>query len=223
MPWIPGIWNQLGTGSCVGHGVLGAVLTRLALLGLLGEDRSPLGVYDLARCLERAALTPQGRQLPELTDDGAYPSLAWQAIQRWGVPLLSERPLVEAEVNREPTIGGFEQGQLWRVDGAYRVEDGDTLAIRRALASGFPVQVASMVDDAFMDWTPDQNPIGPPDPRHELGGHAIYAVSYLSPTGPYRIVNSWGLDWGDDGTCLVSEEWLRQAEDCYVAEVTVGP
>jgi hypothetical protein len=52
------------------------------------------------------------------------------------------------------------------------------------------------------------------------GGHAFVIFGYTSDG--FRILNSWGPDWGEDGVAILSyEDWLANAMDCWVAQMGV--
>lgn len=54
-----------------------------------------------------------------------------------------------------------------------------------------------------------------------LGGHAILCIAVSLKRGAYRLHNSWGKDWGENGECWISfedmDKLLRQdGEACIV-------
>lgn len=52
------------------------------------------------------------------------------------------------------------------------------------------------------------------------GGHAFVIVGY--DARGFRVLNSWGEDWGDGGfATLTYEDWLAHAMDCWVAQLGV--
>jgi hypothetical protein len=86
---IPGIFDQGATSSCVGHGIFGAVETRLAKMGMkrtAGQRASRMGIYTLARALGRASASET------LQDEGSFPRRAMKAVKDLGVPTEQSWP-----------------------------------------------------------------------------------------------------------------------------------
>lgn len=227
----PGILDQIITSSCVGHSIVGAVETRLNFLGTPIPHKSPLAVYDIARCTERADEYPNTpvSQLPKLVDAGSIPSYAWKGLTDWGIPSYSERPTIVEEINDGPYLGQLEQSITFKLDGAYRIEatgSGLLTAFKQAIHSGFPVTLAVQVDQAFEDWGNNWNsskaPITSPDPSRILGGHYIYGIGWDTLSNGKTIVecvNSWDYTWGDYGFLWGDENFVKGWTDIYVADV----
>jgi hypothetical protein len=147
----PGIMDQSITSSCVGHSIIGAIETRLKFLGTPIPHKSPLAVYDIARCTERADENPNTpvSRLPALTDNGSIPSYAWKGLTDWGIPSYSDRPTIVEEVNDGPYLGQIENSITFKLDGAYRIVaigSGLITAFKQAVFAGFPVTLAIQVD-----------------------------------------------------------------------------
>lgn len=222
----PGIMNQGGVGSCVGHATDGSIETRLAIMGTPISHRSPVWIYDVARCIERARLyrnTPNNK-LPPLEDQGSMPSDAWNGIEKWGLCAYEDRPTSDATANKEPKLGMVESASEVILRGAYRIDDvgaARILAIKTALANGFPVALAVQVDVAFENFD-GKTPIGAPNPQEILGGHYIYCTGYDTLTSGKTIFNgpnSWSDQWGDGGFWIGNEAFIAGATDIYAADV----
>ena len=56
-----------------------------------------------------------------------------------------------------------------------------------------------------------------------LGGHAICCIGYDSDKRAFRVINSWGTKWGDNGQLWVSEDFLQKYALCGYAFVAGGP
>jgi hypothetical protein len=222
----PGIMDQGQVGSCVGHATCGSCETRLVIAGTPIPHRSPVWIYDVARCIERARIcynTPNN-QLPNLEDEGSMPSDAWTGIAKWGVAAYKDRPTSNATANHEPKLGMVESASELILTGAYRIDSTGSsriTAMKTALANGFPIALAVEVDSAFMDWN-GTGVISAPRPGDSLGGHYIYVTGYetlLSGGVIFSGPNSWTEDWGDEGFWVGDESFISEARDIYVADV----
>jgi hypothetical protein len=87
----------------------------------------------------------------------------------------------------------------------------NTKAICQSLADGHPVLMGMMLPRSFWDIKED-GLLRPTDWEKENwdagGGHAMTIVGYDDNKfgGAFRVVNSWGSDWGDDGFFWVKYE-----------------
>ena len=225
----PEIMHQGRAGSCVGHATDGAIETRFAIMGIPISHRSPVWIYDVARCVERARVcrnTPNN-QLPDLEDYGSMPSDAWTGIEKWGLCAYEDRPTSDETVNNEPKLGMVESASEVILTGAYRIDDVGAArihALKTALANGFPVALAIQVDEAFESFN-GTTPLGEPDLRNLLGGHYIYMTGYETLSTGKTIFsgpNSWGTTWGDHGFWVGNEKFIADATDLYAADVRSG-
>lgn len=49
-----------------------------------------------------------------------------------------------------------------------------------------------------------------PEPSGKLvGGHALLVIGYDDTTSTFRVMNSWGADWGDKGFCKFTYDWVK--------------
>lgn len=222
----PGIMNQGGVESCVGHATDGSIETRLVIMGTPIAHRSPVWIYDVARCIERArdnAGLPNS-QLPELIDFGSQPSDAWAGVSQWGIAAYGDRPTRDDTINVEPSLGLVTSASEVILTGAYRIDDVGVdriLAIKTALANGYPVTLAIQVDKAFEEWD-GTSPLGAPDFKNSLGSHYIYATGYNTQSDGTTIFNgpnSWADQWGNGGFWIGNEDFIAGATDIYVADV----
>jgi hypothetical protein len=163
-------------------------------------------------------------QLPALEDQGSMPSDAWAGVEKWGLAAYEDRPTSDDTANREPRLGMVESASEVILTGAYRIDDVGSariLAIKTALANGFPVALAIQVDMAFEEWD-GKNPLGAPDPSQILGGHYVYLTSYDTLSTGKTVFggpNSWTTSWGDAGFLLGDEAFILGATDIYAADV----
>lgn len=234
--YTPEVMDQGELGSCVGHARASGITTALEVIGeSLGWVVSPDSIYKLARCIERASAVLPHQKLPELDDTGAYPSCAQVAVSHWGVVPMGERSpdgrfsdCWSSTVNQEPDLLMIERASTTIVIGEYAIGGNAIqrgLGVRKALYLGAPVEIGSFVDTNYMNWDPDSGPYGKPntsDPNG--GGHDQLIIGYKLVGNQYwyRIRNSWGAAWGDNGSAWVTEEFLAQADDLNALMVQVS-
>jgi len=220
---IPGVFDQGPSSSCVGHGIFGAVETRLAKMGIkrAHEDRaSRLGIYALARIVDR--LSPS----QALQDEGAFPRKAFKAIKEYGIPTERVWPFSLAAINEELPWDVLQSASAFKLQAFYRIQGMGREFVENlchAIASGYPVPFGADVDEPFM-YVAGKAPFERFG-KNRVGGHAMYVVGYKTINGKryFRVVNSWGYGWGDNGLVWMSEECFMDPStgDAYAIQVSV--
>ncbi len=215
--FVDKIHDQLRTSSCVGFAIAGAIMMRLAVMGIYISWPSPVAFYTFARAIDR--MSPN---LP-LEDFGCMPFQAIRGANEWGVPSNDAWPFSESTINDEPTLDRLQSAATFTLTGYYRI---DTYGKSRvedictAISEGYPVMLGVQVDQAFEDCNDDTPLVAPLD---SLGGHMLCIVGYKpNPHKPgeklFRIRNQWGTSWGDRGYAWAEEFFVTNvdADDFYV-------
>lgn len=229
--------DQKTTSACVGFSLAEAIALRIAYLrakaaraaGILAAAfpfPSPTGIYAVARAEERR--DPANGKSPStpLRDEGCQPGLAVQGLAEYGVPSSAAWPFDPATINAEPTWGELSAASAFILNGYYAITDTGAariLAVRQAIANGFPVPAGTDVDQPFEDCASDKPitaPIGP-----LLGGHMISLIGYKpdpARVGRYlfRILNHWSDQWGDAGLAWVTEEFVFALSDLTAIDIS---
>lgn len=231
-PDAPPVMDQNQCGSCTGHGTACGLYTALKQAGQpLSFVPSPRGLYDVARCIDRA-----DPSMP-LGDDGAMPNSVMRGVSEWGVrPIHAPTSAGEysdcepANVNIEPTLAELTEDSSESFVGWYRISAtgaARTQQLRQALAAGHPVGVGTFVASSFENWRAGDPPCGAQDQNDpQGGGHWVCAIGYRTEAGgatSFRLRNSWGTTWGDNGDIWVTEAFMDEASDLYVFAVKGAP
>lgn len=211
--------HQGRQGSCVGWASAYAART---ILEAETTGQSPDRVaFSPAYLYNQIALT--GCQ-------GAYMLDAMKAMQQFGGLPFSQFRYDDRACDNEPSSSQKQMGAQFRIQGFDRLTLGasqykpDITAIKQHLAQGYPVVIGMMVGSSFMNqmmgrkmWQPSQRDYGMPG----YSGHAMCVVGYDDNLqgGAFRIMNSWGEDWGDRGFAWVKyrdfEHFTKEAYGVY--------
>jgi Papain family cysteine protease len=86
-------------------------------------------------------------------------------------------------------------------------EYNDTQELKSWLYAGFPLWFAAPVDEGFQDLTTEvwKKPIGKAD-----GSHAMTIIGWDDAKKAFKIANSWGKTWGDNGYGWVDYNYLTK-------------
>lgn len=239
--FAPAILDQNRVGACVMHGVPCAAATTLAAKGKpLGFVPSQRDGYAMALASDRAEdnpLTPI-LKLPPLVDRGTQILTGTVVMSRWGVRPMGARVVVDgrernsdcspANATNEPDLPAIIEAGRKLIVGAYELDLGAAVEVQTQLAldAGHAVAIGGWVDSrTFEPYRAESEPIGAQDFSDPFGGgHCTYLVGYLTdPTGVtlYRLRNSWGEDWGDEGCAWVTGAFLRQMWEAFALDVRV--
>jgi hypothetical protein len=212
--FTPAVMDQGLSSACVFHAYAGAAYTTFNVARrALPFVPDPLTGYRFTRETERAdGMVPPG----PLTDSGSLPMLAMLVGERRGV--VPWRAWTMEEVNREASVLDVEDAAACCLAGysAFNPLSGTPISVQvqQAIAAGFTVTLASYVDETFERYT------GGTLRRPQLpfyGSHYLFAHSYVTDGDGLRfcVRNSWGVDWGVEGDCWVSAEWMDATMDQY--------
>lgn len=87
---------------------------------------------------------------------------------------------------------------------SYRKIDLNVNSIKENIANNIPVICGAKLSDAFMTWN-DDNVMSSNTTYNQTGIHSYHAMAIAGyddnkgPNGAFRVVNSWGTQWGDIG------------------------
>jgi C1A family cysteine protease len=89
----------------------------------------------------------------------------------------------------------------------FRRLEGSVTEIKEYLAQGLPVVMGAMVNGAFQAWR-GSGVLDHLNHTGDEGGHAMIIAGYDDARGAFRIINSWGSGWGDNGYAWVGYDFL---------------
>ena len=89
----------------------------------------------------------------------------------------------------------------------YRRIQGSVNEIKEYLAQGVPVVIGAMVNKEFQLWQ-GGGVLNNLNYTGDEGGHAMVIAGYDDSRGAFRIINSWGSAWGDNGYAWVGYDFL---------------
>lgn len=160
---------------------------------------------------------------PAGCDGGSTFIEALNLLRRDGVATLARFPYTPADCGRMPAPEVRQEARPFAIADWRRVNVQDEVEVKSHLASGFPVLFGMVVDRPFTQLASGQ--VYDQVSGQSLGGHAMVAVGYDDGRQAFRVINSWGREWGDGGYGWISYRAFRRAvREGYVAQdIVVQP
>ncbi len=205
-PWCSPIEDQGQLGSCTANATVGLVEYFQRRANGRHTDASRLFVYKATRNL-----------LHWTGDTGAFLRSAMGALVLFGAPPEEYWPYDISTYDEEPPAFCYAFAQSFQAIKYIRLDPPGTEGadvvdcVKQFAASGFPSMFGFTVYSSIAQADDDGKIPMPAGKETVEGGHAICAVGYddemtvtnstdgSSTTGAFRIRNSWGDSWGDDG------------------------
>jgi C1A family cysteine protease len=219
------IINQLALGSCTCNSTAQLLHSAMVAAGLSPSTEffSRLFAYYLARLEDGNQATDAGSQNCTVIDAtcrlGFCPESAWPYdISKFAVKpsadavwaAYDQRGKVDVNYHRIDTVTG---SALLKV-------------MKQALTRGHLVNFGTPVTEDFCSGNLGTDPILPPtDGQNIAGGHSMAVCGYDDTVAKpfFRVVNSWGKDFGDGGFCDFDPSYFTWSETSDMWIVIAAP
>jgi len=153
-------------------------------------------------------------------DSGAESRDGVRTLKEFGVCLESTMPYNDHDYLTIPSEQAEIEATGYKIDNYYRVPNFDTL--KTALADGLTVSLGMIVYESFESDSVASSGIFVTPSKYEqtLGGHEVLIVDYKNDgdTTTFKVLNSWGEEWGQKGYFWITEPQLKMvAMDFWTA------
>lgn len=212
---MPPPGDQGNQSSCVGWAV--AYGARSYYQGL---DTSEL--HNNKNLFSPAYIYNQIRGNKNSCQEGSYIHQALDLMKNQGVATLAEFSYQQNNCSSIPSpdiksIAKKNAIKDWSYFGS-----GNISFIKSELYKGNPVIVAMNVDDTFLNLVGDT--VYNNKSRGSRSGHAMVIIGYDDSRQAFRLLNSWGADWGNRGYGWVDYETMRlHGQEYFVMEIAAPP
>jgi len=218
---MPPVGDQGYQGSCVGWALGYYLKTYMERLNHGWPIRpaeqyqdhifSPAFVYNQAKV--------QGDCL-----QGTYFDDAFAVLTEQGCAPLSVMPYDPDNCTPLPTDIQKASAEPYKISSFRTVNLGDEIEIKTFLAAKRPIVIGIEVYSCF-DALNDTNSIYSSKEGDFRGHHAVVIVGYDDTKRMYRLINSWGSEWGKNGFFYIPYDFLSfiASEGGYVTFDATGP
>ena len=194
---LPEIGDQGNQQSCVAWAVAYALKSYQERVDL-GEqiNFSPSYIYNQIN---------HGENVPTYITD------ALNVLSSQGVCTYEEMPYDEKDWKTKPGTNAKMSAKRFRIDYWRQVNIQDIKEVKAQLAAGLPVVIGADVSTEFINEgaTNGASYIWK-DKGTSAGGHAMLVVGYDNEKNAFKVMNSWGKGWGDNGFAWIDYDLFPQ-------------
>ncbi|HEX6316918.1 MAG TPA: C1 family peptidase, partial [Gemmatimonadaceae bacterium] len=148
-------------------------------------------------------------------DEGTNFQAALTVLQNQGAAPWSAMPYEPNNPFRQVSASARQAAAPYRIASWKQIDPGNLTDIKSQIANGYPVMIGALVDASFQR-------LG----RGEVwrnssgggGGHAMVVIGYDDGMQAFKLLNSWGRDWGTDGYTWISYSLFpRVVREAFIA------
>jgi len=219
---FPPIGNQGQYGTCVAWAVAYNCKTVLE-----GIDQGWSGT-ELAQTNHQGSpkylfwSVPSNMKGSDCNGTGFEP--AFDVLMGKGCAMMSTVPYTSlGNCSGTPESSWDQEASKYKIENYRKIaEDNnvDVKKIKKYLSEGRPVVFGAKLGDNFMTWT-SSSPISSDtytNPGMQHAYHAMILSGYDDSKSAFRVVNSWGTTWGDNGYIWVDYDFFANSF-CFAAYV----
>lgn len=150
--------------------------------------------------------------------EGSFIEDALDLLVNQGVARMDEFPYTDQECSRTPSARVMASAELNKIRSWKTINKGQIETVKGELYRGNPVIVAMAIPESFhkVRGSVIFNDIN----AKPKGYHAMNVVGYDDQMGAFKLLNSWGSEWGDGGYGWVDYDTLKaRGVGYYVMQV----
>jgi hypothetical protein len=188
---MPPVGNQGSQNSCVAWAIAYAMKSYQEKVEIGQQLQfSPSYIYNQIN---------NGMNVPTYVTD------ALNMMSEQGVCPYEDMPYVESDFTSKPSETAKQAAKRFRIDFWRQVNVADLKEVKAQISAGYPVIIGADVSKDFVDdgFAKKADYIWK-EAGTSAGGHCMLLVGYDDSKQAFKLMNSWGKDWGDNGFGWVS-------------------
>lgn len=158
----------------------------------------------------------------DCVNGGSYLYSNFDILTSQGICRLSDMPYNVNDCNIQPTQNQKTLAANNKIHHYFKLDPINTQTIKRFINVGLPVIVAFKVDNRFVDnyWDANNaNTVWNNFGTYQGSNHATLLYGWDDNKNAFKMLNSWGNQWGDNGTIWVSYSLVENSNIFYEAYI----
>src|SRR5258705_4885666 len=147
-------------------------------------------------------------------DKGSLFEDALNLLSQQGASLWDDMPYIQTDYTRQPTEEIKQRAKPYTIRVWRRINAVDTKEVKMHLNTGFPVVIGAQLDEGFRsakknasgEFIWDKNTSG----GKYIGDHAMVVVGFDDNKNAFKVMNSWGPNWGNNGYCWIDYQLFEE-------------
>jgi len=214
---LPPPGQQGKQNSCVGWAVAYALKSYQEKIEM-GHQYIQQGSLSRSKVFSPAFIY---NQINQGQDGGSTFIDAFNILTQQGAATWEDMPYNERDFLTKPTSTQKSRAKRFRIDTWRQVNVKDLKEIKAQINAGYPVVIGATLYPNFINW--QGGGIYQRTSGDAGGGHAMVLVGYNDTKKAFKILNSWGSTWGDQGYAWCSYQiFLAIVNEGYVAKDAIN-
>jgi hypothetical protein len=204
----PPIENQGQTSKCVGFSGAYYIISLYNGVTSAAQNYDKASSPEFAYAYYKKSNNEDCSEGCYMFDEGNVDGMA-DILKNIGTSSWNQTAFVDSKVCTITTDAQKTQAAANKISGYARLDEDEykiTKELKSWMYAGYPLWFAANVDDGFQDlgtatWS---TPVG-----KNGGGHAMTLVGWDDTKKAFKIANSWGKGWGDNGYGWVDYDYFQ--------------
>lgn len=147
---------------------------------------------------------------------GSYITTNLDILKSQGICLLSKEPYNSSDCQTLPNSSQIAEASLHKIDHYFKIDPIDAGLIKQFIKSGLPVIIGFKVDEYFDSNTPrTDDDVWDKFGNVYYGNHCTLLYGWDDSKHAFKMLNSWGNDWANDGTIWVDYDFVSRGTSIY--------
>lgn len=159
----------------------------------------------------------QSKVDPNNCQAGSYVYTNLEVLKNQGICKLSDMAYDKFNCSTPPTNAQKNLAASHKIDHYFKIDPISISWIKEYIHAGLPVIIAFQVDDYFM--TATANSIWKSFGLVSKGNHCTMLYGWDDGKNAFKMLNSWGSKWGNNGTIWVDYNFIQNGSSLFYGKI----